>query len=220
MDTPPADGIELSRDEIDRLLHELSDVLAERGQQVSVYVVGGANIALAFDASRTTTDIDVVAQRGLEALEAASATVAERNPGIRADWINPDFTGGDRRGGITWSWFDHKGLDEPRTYLQSPSLTVKLAGPEMMLALKTIAARDKDMSDIALLMEKTGIRTRQQLGDNIKKFTGERIFQAEGRPGNFVHVVASINEVSARLSPARRALAPAGLLGRLFRRRK
>ena len=52
----------------------------------------------------------------------------------------------------------------------------------MMLALKTLASRDRDMNDIYALMRMTGIRTPQELGRNLVRFTGPRIIQEQGKP--------------------------------------
>jgi methylmalonyl-CoA mutase cobalamin-binding subunit len=45
---------------ISRLLHALDEELAARGTTADVYLVGGAAIALSFDATRTTRDLDAV----------------------------------------------------------------------------------------------------------------------------------------------------------------
>jgi len=46
---------DLSADDIRRLLMKLDAELVRRGQSTTIYVVGGANIALAADNSRSTT---------------------------------------------------------------------------------------------------------------------------------------------------------------------
>ncbi|SEB55753.1 hypothetical protein SAMN04489806_1100 [Paramicrobacterium humi] len=49
---------DLGADDIRRLLHKLDDVLTERSQSAVLYVVGGANMALAVSDRRSTTDVD------------------------------------------------------------------------------------------------------------------------------------------------------------------
>lgn len=67
-------NFEFTADTIRRLLGNLNEELDRRGQQVAVYVVGGANnMALAVDSSRTTTDSDAVVESGYEQLTAAAA---------------------------------------------------------------------------------------------------------------------------------------------------
>lgn len=69
-----AKSLDLSAADVRRLLHKLDTVLAQRGAKVTVYVVGGANIALALDGSRTTTDINAVVKMGADHLRRASAS--------------------------------------------------------------------------------------------------------------------------------------------------
>lgn len=69
-----AKSLDLSAADVRRLLHKLDTVLAQRGAKVTVYVVGGANIALALDGSRTTTDINAVVKMGADHLCRAAAS--------------------------------------------------------------------------------------------------------------------------------------------------
>jgi hypothetical protein len=170
---------ELDAAEIKRLLHKLDDVLSKKDNQAVLYIVGGANIALAVDTRRSTTDVDAVVKQGFDVVFTAAAEVAETEPGLAPDWLNPDFTGGTPDGGLAWSFFDNKADDKPSTFYTGKSLTVELASPEMMLALKTLAARDRDMKDIYALMRMTGIQTSQELGRNLVRFTGSRIIQEQ-----------------------------------------
>lgn len=178
----------LTADRMRFLLGELSKELAARGKQANIYVVGGANIALSVDGSRTTNDIDAVIEQGRRDVAEAAAAVAERVDGLGPDWINTEFMGEDAAGGITWQWFDNRDEDTPSTLFASESLNVQLASPEMMLALKSLANRDQDLADTYKLMRKTGIRTPEEIGRNIARFTGPRIFRAQGRPGMFLRI--------------------------------
>jgi len=143
---------ELTRADILRLLGKLDEELAKAGERAVLYVVGGANIALAFDTGRTTTDVDAVVTTGFDAVWTAARRVADSEPGVGEDWLNSAFTGGTPDGGMAWSWMDNKDADEPSTIFEGESLSVQLASPEMMLALKTLASRDKDLDDIYLLI--------------------------------------------------------------------
>ena len=165
-----------------RLLHRLDAVLNERGHQVVLSIVGGANMALAVDARRSTTDVDAVVKRGFDVVFKAAAEVARTEPGLAPDWLNTEFTGGTPDGGPAWSFFDNRDDDKPSTFFTGTSLTVELASPEMMLALKTLAGRDRDMKDIFGLMRMTGIRTPRELGRNLVRFTGPRIIHEQQSP--------------------------------------
>jgi hypothetical protein len=173
---------------IRHLLAQLDQVLADRGQAAILYVVGGANIALAHNGRRTTTDIDAVIKQGCDIVFDAAAAVAASEPGLGADWLSAAFTGYTADGGLSWSWFDNKDDDQPSTAYHGRALTVELASPPMMLALKTLAMREKDLPDIYLLMRELGIKTPLELGRNLARFTGPRIFQQQGTPGMYFHI--------------------------------
>lgn len=153
-----------------------------------IYVVVGANIAMAVDESRTTTDIDVVVKRGFDVVFDAARAVARDEIGLGDDWVNAAFTGNTPGGGIAWSWFDNRDRDTPATVFKGSALLVELASPEMMLALKTLAQRPQDMDDIYTLMRRTEIRTPEGIGRNLARFTGRRIFDAQGEPGMFINI--------------------------------
>ena len=179
---------ELSAAEIKRLLGELDAELERRNQRVVLYVVGGANIALALDARRSTKDIDAVVKRGFDVVFDAAKAVAETESGLGADWLNSDFTGGTPDGGLSWSWMDKSDDDTPTSEFTGNALSVELASPQMMLALKVLAGRDKDLEDIYLLMRETGIKTPLEVGQNLAKFTGRRIFDEQNSPGMPFHI--------------------------------
>lgn len=50
----------LGRDEIRALLDDLSGELAARGARAELFLVGGAALAVAYDATRATRDLDAV----------------------------------------------------------------------------------------------------------------------------------------------------------------
>ena len=179
---------DLTRDEIERLLRKLDADLHAHGNKAIIYIVGGANIALAVDDTRSTTDIDVVVKKGFDVVFAAAKRVAATEPGLGKDWLNAQFTGGTPDGGMTWPWIDNKDADQPSVLFDGQGLTVQLASPEMVLALKTLAQRPRDLEDMYILMRMTGIRTPLELGRNLARFTGPRIFRAQGTPGMFIHI--------------------------------
>ena len=102
-----------------RLLRKLDDVLSTKGNQAVLYIVGGANIALAVNTRRSTTDIDAVVKQGFDVVFDAAAEVAQTEPGLAPDWLNTEFTGGTPNGGLAWSFFDNKADDKPSTFLQA-----------------------------------------------------------------------------------------------------
>jgi len=53
----------LGREDIRALLDELSEELSARGARAELFLVGGAALAVAYDATRATRDLDAVLSR-------------------------------------------------------------------------------------------------------------------------------------------------------------
>jgi Nucleotidyltransferase of unknown function (DUF6036) len=53
-------SVGLGREDIRALLDDLSEELAARGARAELFLVGGAAIAVAYDATRATRDLDAV----------------------------------------------------------------------------------------------------------------------------------------------------------------
>jgi hypothetical protein len=76
----------LDRDGLLVALRSLDDELAAVGVRGEVFVVGGAAMALAYDARRATVDVPAIFVPAAEVREAA-ARVAQRLD-LEADWLN------------------------------------------------------------------------------------------------------------------------------------
>ena len=108
-------GLDLTTDDIRALLTELSDRLAARGQRAQLFVVGGAAMALAYDTTRTTRDLDAVFRPGSVVRETAEVIALAH--GLQRDWLN------DAAKGFM------PGTDKsPRTVLRSESLLAAKIG--------------------------------------------------------------------------------------------
>lgn len=123
----------------------LGDRLARRGIVADLYVFGGAAMAMAYDARRATRDIDAVFSPHGVVLEEARAVGHEL--GLPSWWLNEQASvyvaaGGDAHAPRI---FDH------------PGLRVSAASPEHLLAMKVLAARAKDVEDIAFLARHLGL---------------------------------------------------------------
>jgi hypothetical protein len=110
-----------------------------------IYVIGGAAMALAYDARRSTRDIDAVFHPHGIVLEEARKVAAEL--GFPNWWLNEQASvyvapGGDSAAPRV---FDH------------PGLRVSAASPEHLLAMKVLAARRRDTEDIRLLIRHLGL---------------------------------------------------------------
>jgi predicted nucleotidyltransferase len=146
-----ADEPLLDRARIQDLFCRLGERLRRRGVVGDVYVIGGAAMALAYDARRATRDIDAVFLPHGIVLEEAHALAAEL--GLPQWWLNEQASayvapGGDPQAPLS---FDH------------PGLRVSTASPEHLLAMKAMAARRRDIDDLRLLVGRLGLTTPEQV---------------------------------------------------------
>lgn len=81
----------LTKEEIEILLSHLSDELERRGAQADLFLVGGAAMALAYDARRSTRDLDAIFAP-TDVVRAAAQAVAEEHD-LGADWLNDAVKG-------------------------------------------------------------------------------------------------------------------------------
>jgi hypothetical protein len=119
----------LGRDEMEEAFRRLGERLARRGVVADLYVIGGAAMAMAYDARRVTRDIDAVFEPHGVVRDEADAVAAEL--GLPRWWLNEQASvyvapGGD--------------ADAPRVF-ESPGIRVIAASPKHLLAMKTLAAR-------------------------------------------------------------------------------
>ena len=153
--------------EIELLLAELGDALVQLGvqQPIRVLLVGGAFMLTQLHSRATTNDIDVLlkdiddpASPLYHVLQSAVRTVAYQHQ-LSASWFN-DVVGDALRSngpipaGTIW-----------RSY---GMLEVEIPPTEYILALKLLAGRSKDRSDITALCQSLNIVSRaaaQQIVD-------------------------------------------------------
>jgi hypothetical protein len=135
----------LDRTAIEDAFRRLGDRLARRGVVADVYVFGGAAMAMAYDARRSTRDIDAVFQPHGIVLDEARAVADDL--GLPRWWLNEQASvyvapGGD--------------ANAPRVF-DHPGLRVSAASPEHLLAMKVLAARRRDADDIQFLVKHLGL---------------------------------------------------------------
>jgi hypothetical protein len=117
----------LTRNEIRTLLGALDVELARRGVHGELYLVGGAVMCLVFEARESTADVDALFRPTRELREAA-ATVAVSHA-VHEHWLNDAVKG----------YLSPSGGFDP--HLQLPNLTVFVAQPDYLLAMKCLAMR-------------------------------------------------------------------------------
>jgi hypothetical protein len=135
------------RAEINRLLAELDAELVKRGARADLFLVGGAALALAYDARRTTRDLDA-AFYPTDVVRSAARVIAERH-GLSDDWLNDAVKG-----------FLPGPDPAAERYFAGEALSVDIASPRFLLAMKLFASRvETDADDIALLYRILGFTT-------------------------------------------------------------
>lgn len=131
----------LDRAAIEHAFRRLGERLARRGVVADLYVFGGAAMALAYDARRSTRDIDAVFHPHGVVLDEARAVADEL--GLPHWWLNEQASAYVAPGGDTAA---------PRVF-DHPGLRVSAASPEHLLAMKVLAARRRDGDDIRFLVK-------------------------------------------------------------------
>lgn len=136
----------LTRDEIITVLTALGQKLVQEGILGEMYLVDGAAMALAYDVVRVTRDVDAVFVPKHEIYRAARELAEEL--GLPQMWL------GDAVKGFL------AGKDrESIPVLEVPGLRVMAASPRHMLAMKCLAGRLEDESDIRYLVGLLGTET-------------------------------------------------------------
>lgn len=150
----------LSPDRIRALFAELGDELAASGDTGELFLVGGAALALAYEARDATRDVDALFEPKQE-LYAAAKRVARRH-GLRADWLNDAMKG-----------FLHGHDGDRRLVFEHPALRAYAASPRYLLAMKLRSARiERDADDIALLLDLSGITSAADALDLVETAYG------------------------------------------------
>ena len=151
----------LDRSAITNALRQLGRRLAAEGIQGELFIVGGAAMALAYDARRFTRDVDAIFEPKLRIYEVAGELAEEL--GLPADWLNDGVKGfvvSDPKQGAVFAF---------------EGLRVQTASPELMLALKVRAARlGEDDEDLRVLAELLGLRTAHDVLDLAASIIGQR----------------------------------------------
>ena len=160
---------QLDVDRVSVLLAELGERLAGRGIEGEIYVVGGAAMMLAYDRSRITRDIDAVGVPQ-EEIDAEVQAMAADHRDLDPDWLNarvlpllPRGTDGERL-----------------QVLGGPGLTVNVASPRWLLAMKARAARGRrDLDDIWVLCQILRLRTIDEVWASYNDVWGEGMLRED-----------------------------------------
>jgi predicted nucleotidyltransferase len=144
------DDVLFGRGEIERAFTALGERLARRGVVADIFVVGGAAMALAYDAARVTRDVDAVfVPHGIVLEEARK--VAE-DLGLPLWWLNEQAS----------VYISGKEDTSKRRVFDHPGLRVMAASPAHVFAMKARAARTRDIDDLRLLADIIGLNSAEE----------------------------------------------------------
>jgi hypothetical protein len=130
-----ADDILLGRAELECAFTALGERLARRGVVADVFIVGGAAMALAYDATRVTRDVDArFIPHGIVHEEATRVADAL---GLPRWWLNEQAS----------VYISGKEDAGKRRVFDHPGLRVMAASPHHIFAMKALAARTRDIDD-------------------------------------------------------------------------
>jgi hypothetical protein len=139
----------LGRAELERAFTALGERLVRRHVVADIFVVGGAAMALAYDAGRVTRDVDAMfVPHGIVAEEARQ--VAD-DLGLPYWWLNEQAS-------VYISGKDDLGK---RRVFDHPGLRVMAASPDHIFAMKALAARTRDIDDLRLLAGIVGVESAE-----------------------------------------------------------
>jgi hypothetical protein len=119
--------------------------LVRRGVVADVFVVGGAAMALAYDAARVTRDVDAVFKPHGIVLEEARKVADDL--GLPCWWLNEQAS----------ACISGKEDASKRRVFDHPGLRVMAASPAHVFAMKARAARTRDIDDLRLLAGIIGV---------------------------------------------------------------
>lgn len=156
----------LGRDQIEDAFRRLGERLARRGTVADIYVLGGAAMAMAYDARRVTRDIDAVFEPHGVVREEADAVATEL--GLPRWWLNEQASVYVAPGGDS---------EAPRVF-ESRGIRVIAASPRHLLAMKTLAARRRDVDDLRTLVGHLDLTSPDEVVDVVAQ-----VFPDEPVPG-------------------------------------
>ncbi len=145
-------SVSLSKAEILQLFELLDVELGARGASAELYLVGGAVMCLALGARDATRDVSALFKPAAVVREAAARVAGMA--GVSSAWLNDAVK----------AWLSPRG--EFDGYLELPHLSVFVAQPAYLLAMKCAAMRlgeeFHDLDDVRFLLRYLNITTARE----------------------------------------------------------
>jgi len=170
---------DFQREDIELLLQELGDELAQRfNSPVQILLIGGAYMLLAIHNRETTQDVDIYPlnipdstqpNKQTKSFLAAVRAIA-KNHNIPRTWLND----------VSFNILGGLSPQSMELWATYGMLEIYKPPADFILALKLFADRDKDAPDIEALRHELGITTREQAQEILDCYI-ERRFQQEYR---------------------------------------
>lgn len=178
---------ELTSTELRDLLTELGGRLQAKGVQATIYIVGGAAIALEFDVRRVTADLDAIFHP--ETTVRAESEAMAITHGLPKDWLNNSVKG------------FVPGGDDGAVPLDVPGVAVSVASLEHLLAMKMASYRPgKDQTDLEFLFDRLGVTTAAQAADIALSVYGPYTVVLPDRDELLLSAQAIVDRLEARKS--------------------
>lgn len=156
---------ELNNRDIEKFFYILNKKLVEKNQKAEIIICGGASMALLYDRSIVTKDIDgmiISTDVKMDLLEYVRQIGEEYE--LNQDWFNEGAKGflTDLKG--NWS-------EQKQEALKFSNLTVSSVSAEQLLTLKLAAARtdSRDIQDAIKLIDYLGIQNENEALDMLEK---------------------------------------------------
>jgi hypothetical protein len=152
--------VPLTQRDILKLFELLNAEMATAGTRAELFLVGGAVMCLAYAARPSTHDVDALFRPGKQVREAAARVAARA--GMNPDWLNNGVKG----------YMSAQGDFAP--FLEMDHLSVMVAQPEYLLAMKCLAMRIgaefHDEDDVRYLLRQLDIRRYDHAISVIEKY--------------------------------------------------
>lgn len=153
----------MRRDEIETYLAAVGAELASQGLVGEIVLAGGAFMTLVLRSREATLDVDAYFEpRTSGAIRAAALKVA-RQHGLPDDWLNDAVKGFFATPPLTTRWAEY------------PGLRVDALTPAYMFAMKAVAGRPQDLSDIESLATHLGVTSSEEALAIVTEHVPERL---------------------------------------------
>jgi hypothetical protein len=167
----------LTQRDIRKLFELLNEDLTTTGTHAELFLVGGAVMCIAYSARPSTQDVDALFRPSKQVREAAARVAARA--GLNSDWLNDGVKG----------FMSAHGDFAP--FLEMDHLSVMVAQPEYLLAMKCLAMRIgaefHDEDDVRYLLRHLDIRRYDHAISVIGKY-----YPLDRFPQKTLHALAEI----------------------------